>query len=67
MPFNSEDWVRNSNNFRKNVLNFGRNSNYFGRNKDKWVRNFARKTAENTPKTTLFQTPKINVFLLVAQ
>lgn len=67
MPLTSEIWVRNSNNFRKNVLNFGRNNNNFGRNGNKWVRNFDRKTAKNTPKSRSFQTPKINVFLLVAQ
>ena len=67
MPFNSELWERNGNNFRKNVLNFGRNSNNFGRYKDKWVRNFARKTAENTLKSACFLTLKIIVFLLVAQ
>lgn len=67
MPLNSELWERNGNNFRKNVLNFGRNSNNFGRYKDKWVRNFARKTVENTLKSALFQTPKITVFSLVAQ
>ena len=67
MPLNSELWERNGNNFRKNVLNFGRNSNNFGKNKDKWVRNFARKTAENTLKSACFLTLKIIVFLLVAQ
>ena len=67
MPFNSELWVRNSNNFRKNVLFFGRNGNNFGRNKDKWVRNFGRKLAKNTPKSASFHTPKIMVFSLVAQ
>ena len=67
IPFNSELWVRNSNNFRKNVLIFRRNGNNFGRNKDKWVRNFDRKTVKNAPKSALFQTPKITVFSLVAQ
>ena len=67
MPFNSEVWERNSNNFRKNVNYFGRNSNNFGRYKDKWVRNFARKTAENAPKSACFLTLKIIVFSLVAQ
>ena len=67
MPLNSELWERNGNNFRKNVLFFGRNSNNFGRYKDKWVRNFARKTAENTLKSACFLTLKIIVFLLVAQ
>ncbi len=67
MPLNSELWGRNGNNFRKNVLNFGRNSNNFGRYKDKWVRNFARKTAENAPKSACFLTPKIIMSSLVVQ
>lgn len=50
MPFNSELWVRNSNNFRKNVVIFRRNKNKFGKNSHKWVRNFDRKTAKNTLK-----------------
>lgn len=54
MPFNSELWVRNSNNFRKNVLIFRRNKNKFGKNSYKWVRNFARKTAKNAPKSACF-------------
>ena len=65
MPFNSELWVRNSNNFRKNVLNFRKNCNNFGRYMDKWVRNFARKTAENAPKSACFLTLKIIVVSLV--
>lgn len=67
MPLNSELWERNSNNFGKNVLNFGKNCNNFGRYKDKWVRNFARKTAEIAPKSACFLTYKIIVFSLVAQ
>ena len=67
MPLNSEVWERNGNIFRKNVNYFGRYCNNFGRYKDKWVRNFARKTAENAPKSPSFLTPKIIMFSLVAQ
>lgn len=53
MPFNSELWVRNSNNFRKNMLIFRINKNYWGRNAAKfginnlyWGNNFGNENAE---------------------